>query len=149
MKTDTLTNDYHCSITANIPTKQAFENIGNVAGWWTINFEGSAQKTGDAFTVRFGETFVNFTITEAIPNKKIVWYVSDCNLHWLKDKKEWKDTSIVWEISGNDHTSKIDMTHVGLVPEVECYNNCETGWNHFIKESLFKLLTEQKGLPGK
>ena len=35
------------------------------------------------------------------------------------------------------------------VPGVECYENCETGWDHYIKESLFKLLTEKKGLPEK
>ena len=25
--------------------------------------------------------------------------------------------------------NRIDMTHVGLVPEVECYNVCEPAWN--------------------
>ena len=40
------------------------------------------------------------------------------------------------------------MTHVGLVPGIECYEDCEKGWDFYIKESLFKFLTEGKGLPG-
>ena|SRR5882762_3558669 len=149
MNTETLLNDYHCSITTTNTAKEAFENICDVSAWWATNFEGSAKKPGDLFTVRFGETFVTFQINEAIPEKKVEWYVTDCNLHWLRDKKEWKDTKIVWEISSKNNTTQIDMTHVGLVPGVECYDTCENGWDHFVKESLFKLLTENKGLPGR
>ncbi len=147
MKTQILANDYHCSIAVNSSAKEAFENICHVSAWWTTNFEGSAPKLNDIFTVRFGETFVTFKINDVITDKKIVWHVQDCNLTWLKDKKEWKDTNIVWEILPDKNSMKIDMTHVGLVPEIECYGRCEKGWNHFVKESLYKLLTEKKGLP--
>jgi hypothetical protein len=43
--------------------------------------------------------------------------------------------------------TRIDFTHVGLLPGIECYNDCSKGWNFFIKESLFKFITEGKGLP--
>ena len=33
-------------------------------------------------------------------------------------------------------------------PEVECYNACSDAWGQNIKGSLFKLLTEGKGMPG-
>jgi len=144
---ETLANDYHCSITAAVPARDAFEKIARVGDWWAVHFEGRAQKTGDIFTVTFGETFVTFKIGEVIPDKKIVWQVTDCNLHWIKDKKEWNGTEIVWEVSSRGGATRIDMTHVGLVPGVECYENCEPGWNHHIKDSLFKLLIEEKGFP--
>jgi hypothetical protein len=149
MNTVISANDYHCSITANISAGEAFENISDVAGWWTSDLQGSAKNLHDIFTVTFGDTFVTFEITEVIPDEKITWYVRDCNLHWIKDKKEWKGTSIVWAISSENGSGStvIDMTHYGLIPGVECYGNCESGWNHFIKESLFKLLTERRGLP--
>ncbi len=38
------------------------------------------------------------------------------------------------------------MTHVGLVPEAECYNDCKAGWDKHVGESLLKLLTEGKGI---
>jgi hypothetical protein len=39
------------------------------------------------------------------------------------------------------------MIHIGLVPEIECYTSCVKGWDQYVKGSLFKLLTEGKGLP--
>ena len=110
--------DYHSSITVNMPAAQAFDNICNVAGWWTENIEGGSKKLNDVFTVYFGETFVTFKIIEVIPKKKIVWLVTDCDLPWLNDKKEWKNTEVVWEISTHNNSTQIDMTHVGLTPEL-------------------------------
>lgn len=77
----------------------------------------------------------------------MVWLVTDCNLQWLKNKKEWKGTQIEWEISTLDHSTRIDFTHVGLFPEIECYDDCRKGWNFYVTESLFKLITEGEGLP--
>ena len=139
--------NYHNSIVANITAKDALENISRVPKWWATNFEGNSQKLNDIFTVRFGETFVTFKIAELVSDKKIVWQVIDCYLHWLTDKKEWKGTKIDWEISTKNNSTQIDMTHIGLVPEIECYKDCKKGWNFFVGESLLKLITEGKGLP--
>jgi hypothetical protein len=147
MNTETLVKDYHCSFTADVPAKEAFEKIARVGDWWAVDFKGSAKKTGDVFTVIFGETFVDFKISEAIPDKKIVWQVTDCNLHWIDNKKEWNGTEVVWEVSSDNGLTRVDMTHVGLVPGVECYEMCEPGWTHHIKDSLLKLITTGKGLP--
>jgi len=140
--------NYHSSIAANMPAKDVYANIANVGAWWNKNFNGKAEQVGDKFKIRFGEeATVDFEITEAVPDKKIVWHVTDCNLHWLKDKKEWKDTKVVWELTPQNNATKIDMTHIGIVPGIECYESCEKGWNHYVKDSLFKLLAEGKGQP--
>jgi hypothetical protein len=139
--------NYHSSITVNTDAKKVFENISRVSSWWAAGFEGQAKNPGELFTVRFGETFVSFRIVETIPGKKIVWQVIDCNLHWLSDKKEWNHTKINWDISQRGDKTQIDFTHIGLVPGIECYNDCKKGWDFFIQESLFKLITEGKGLP--
>lgn len=140
--------DYHVSITVNAAAEEAFNGINKVSDWWTTDFEGHAEKLNDVFTVRFGETFIKIKIVELIPNKKIGWHVIDCYKHWLKDKKEWKDTTMSWEISAENNAAKIRFTHIGLVPGIECYNGCEGAWDHYIKKSLFKLLTGRKGMPG-
>ena len=149
MKTTTLTpeKNYQTSIVVNNNASEVFEKISQVQEWWATNFEGSASKQGDVFTVHFGDTYVTFEITEAIPGKKVVWYVTDCYLPWLKDKKEWNGTEAVFEISETGNGTRVDMTHVGLTPEVECYAGCEKGWNHHIQDSLVALLTEGKGMP--
>jgi Activator of Hsp90 ATPase homolog 1-like protein len=139
--------NYQCSIAADFTPIEAFDGINQVNEWWAKNFEGCAEKLNDVFTVRFGETFVTFKVTESIPGKKIVWEVRDCYLPWLNDKTEWNGTTVVFEISPLGDETQVTMTHIGLVPEVECFGACEAGWNKHIKGSLFKLLTEQAGVP--
>lgn len=141
--------NYQCSITANVSAQQAFDCITHVDEWWTENFEGSTKKLGDVWTVRFGETFVTSKVVAMIAGKKITWQVIDCYLHWLNDKKEWNDTNMDWEISVHNDLVKIDFTHIGLVPEAECYGSCIKGWDQYIKGSLLKLINEGKGLPEK
>ncbi len=146
MKTEKEQN-YHSAIVVNSSVNEIFEKISDVPGWWAQNFEGSAKKLGDKFTVRFGETWVTFEISELIPGKKVAWDVIDCYLPWLNDKTEWTGTTVVFEVAEKDRGVVINMTHVGLVPSVECYDNCEKGWDRYIKESLFKFITEGKGIP--
>jgi hypothetical protein len=139
--------DYHINISANISAKEAFDAINNVPAWWATHFTGIAQKLNDTFTVNFGDVSVDFKIIEFVPNQKVVWLVTDCNLTWLNNKKEWNGNTMVWEISTENNLTQINFTHVGLVPELECYNDCNEGWNFHIGKSLLKLMTEHKGMP--
>lgn len=139
--------DYNYVITTSIPAMEALDAISRVPEWWASDFEGNSQKLGDEFTVRFGEVSVNFRIVEFVPGKKAVWLVTDCNLGWLKDTREWKGTKIDWEVSRNNHSTQIRMTHVGLIPGLECYNDCKEGWNFHLGESLVRLITEGIGIP--
>ncbi len=147
MKTATLTEQsYHSSIVVNESAMEAYDKISRVNEWWAENFEGSAKNLGDVFKIWWGETTVTFKITEAIPGKKVIWLVTDCNLPWLKDIKEWNDTEVVFEISEENGVTKINMTHIGLTPEVECFENCQAGWNHYIQKSLFEFMEEGQGV---
>ena len=140
--------NYQSSIAADFTPAEAFDGISRVTEWWAKNIDGSTEKLNDVFTVNFsGGTFVTFKITESVPGKKIAWLVTDCYLPWLKDKTEWTGTTIVFEITPLGHETQVTMTHIGLVPEVECYNGCEAGWNQYFKGSLLKLLTEHAGVP--
>ena len=139
--------NYNCSITANITAKEAFNGICRVTEWWSKNIEGKTEKQNDIFTYRPNDTWVIFTITEFVPDKKIVWHVTDCYLPWLTNKTEWKNTDVVFEIAEDGNLTKINFTHIGLVPEIECYAGCVKGWDQYFKGSLLKLLTTGKGEP--
>src|SRR5476649_2026854 len=128
MKTLTEQN-YHSSIVVESNPTEIFEKISRVNEWWAPNFEGSAKNLGDTFTVRFGETWVTFKISEVVPGKSIAWHVIDCYLPWLSDKTEWNGTTVVFEVSEKDNSATIDVTHIGLTPEVECYEGCQKGWD--------------------
>jgi len=69
--------------------------------------------------------------------------------------KRWNKTEVVFQLSEEiarpddivaRGVTKIDFTHIGLVPEVECYDVCEKGWNGHIN-TLDQLINEGKGLP--
>jgi len=138
--------DYHNSFMINVSPKVAYENILKVSQWWTSTFKGSAAKAGDTFDVTFGKTTVAFKVVEAVPQKKLVWLVTDSHLDWQNNKTEWTGTKVVWDISEDEKGTRVDMTHVGLVPEAECYKNCEEGWNGYVGESLPKLIASGAGV---
>jgi hypothetical protein len=138
---------YSATITANLPASATAERINRVADWWTAGFTGASEKIGDNFSVVWGETFVDFVVEELAPATRIVWRVSDCNLPFLADKKEWKNTEVVFDISSDGEATTVTMTHVGLEPGIECYEACSKGWNFFITESLHSLLTQNQGMP--
>jgi hypothetical protein len=139
--------DFHYSHAVHAPAKEAMHKIAQVNLWWAKNFKGKAAKLNDEFSVHFGDTFVNFRISEVIPEKKITWLVTDCNLHWIKDKKEWKNTEVIWTLSEKGGKTQLDFVHKGLTPESECYESCKPGWTHHLQDSLLKLIDEGKGFP--
>jgi hypothetical protein len=139
--------DYTATILVKPTANKAFESINDVAAWWTENIDGSSEKLNDVFTVHFGEAFVTMKIVESVMDKKVVWNVTDCYLHWLADKEEWKNTRMVFEISAEGDSTCIEFTHVGLTPQAECYDSCVKGWDQYIKDSLAKLINEGRGLP--
>ncbi|HEX5157403.1 MAG TPA: SRPBCC domain-containing protein [Ktedonobacterales bacterium] len=142
------TQNYHQSITADIPPSEAFDKIGRVPEWWGTDFEGQTRQVGDVFTVRFeGGVVFTMEIVEAIPDKKVVWRAIESIQPSLKDVNEWTGTQIVWEISSQGKATQIDMTHVGLVPDMECYDMCKEGWDFLMLTSLLNLITENKGNP--
>ncbi|HEX4851903.1 MAG TPA: SRPBCC domain-containing protein [Puia sp.] len=142
--------NYHRTITVNASPEEAMKKISQINLWWKKDFSGSAEKLHDDFVVPFGiegESFVNFRVSELKPGKKVVWKVTDCFLPWFNDKKEWNDTEVVFEISSENNKTKIDFTHIGLVPGIECYDACEKGWDGHVKTSLVKLMNEGVGEP--
>lgn len=142
--------NYTAAIEVKAPAEKAFKSINNVSEWWSENLEGGSHDLNDVFTIHFsGNNFVTHKIVEFAPDKKVVWQVTDCYLEWLTDKKEWQNTKMSFEITTKDNSTQISFTHIGLVPEVECYDMCIKGWDQYVKGSLLKLITEGEGQPQK
>jgi hypothetical protein len=106
-----MLQDYHHTVKAMVSADEAYRKIARVSDWWNQRSTGKTQNAGDAFRVDFGETWVDFEVVEAVPNERMVWHVTDCNLHSFKDRKEWKDTNVIWDLTTEDGTTTVTMTH--------------------------------------
>ena len=61
-------------------------------------------------------------------------------------KDEWKGTEIKWKIAKSKTGSNVTLIHQGLIPELECYEICQAGWNYFLG-SLKNYLEYGEGYP--
>ena len=139
--------NFSTMIQAKASAEEAARKISEVDKWWAKKVTGKTAALNDTFTVDFGQTFVDFRVSELVPGQKIAWKVTDCNLHWINDKKEWKDTEVVFELSEKEHSTQIDFTHIGLAPAAECYDDCKVGWTKHVTVSLLQFINEGVGMP--
>lgn len=140
--------DFTVSITVNASAEDAFKSINRVSKWWTENLEGNSQNLDDEFTVRFGNVHVSTQkLVEVIPGKKVVWLVTDSQLNFIQAKEEWTGTKISFEIAEKDNKTQIRFTHLGLLPESECFDACSNAWGPYIQQSLLNLVNTGKGQP--
>jgi hypothetical protein len=51
---------------------------------------------------------------------------------------------MIFDITVKENKTLIHFTHEGLVPEKECYDRCQQGWNMVIKERLFNFISDGK-----
>jgi hypothetical protein len=75
------------------------------------------------------------------------WYLPIRSLAFVKDKSEWNDTEIVFEISETGGKTELRFTHRGLVPEYDCYESCSNAWGTLINGNLRKLIATGERQP--
>jgi Activator of Hsp90 ATPase homolog 1-like protein len=139
--------NFTTTIEAPQSPQEVFNRIKEVSKWWGgKDLSGSSTKLDDEFVIHHRSAhYSKQKLIEVIPNKKMVWLVTESTLYWLKkDKNEWTNTKMIFELTSKDDKTIINFTHEGLVPGKECYKSCEQGWNMVIKDYLFNYITYSK-----
>ena len=127
--------------------EEVFNVVRNVRGWWSgyysEEFEGNTEKLNDEFSFRAGggAHYSRQKLIEVIPNKKVVWLVTDSKLDFLEKKDEWTGTKVSFDISTKANKTQLVFTHDGLMPEIECYNSCAPAWSQYLQNKLLPLIT--------
>lgn len=129
--------------------EELFEAVTDVRGWWSKNIAGGTTATGDEFIYDMpGVHRCRIRLVEVVPNQRVVWLVVDNTFSFVEDQAEWTNTEIRFEISSReDGRTELRFTHVGLVPELECYEVCHKSWGFYVGHSLRKLITTGTGQP--
>src|SRR5260221_8468637 len=129
--------DFTTTLFVDKTPEAAFNAINNVRGWWSEEIEGPTNKLNDEFNYHFEDLHrAQLKLIEVIRNKKVVWLVKENYFKFTKDKTEWTGTKIIFEISAQNKQTQIQFTHLGLVPDYECYEICEDAWTNYIQNSL-------------
>jgi hypothetical protein len=130
--------------------EEVFHAINNVRGWWSEDIEGGTEKAGDEFDYRYEDVHrCRIKVTELVPGERVVWRVLDNYFDFTQDNAEWKDTEIRFEITVRDGKTEIRFTHVGLVPQYECFDACSNSWRFYLYTSLHALIRTGHGLPNR
>ncbi len=128
--------------------EEVFNAIINVREWWSEEIEGSTDKLNDEFNYHYEDVHrCKMKLTEVVPNLKVVWLVMENHFSFTEDKTEWTGTKVIFEVSKQDNKTHLRFTHLGLVPEYECFETCKEGWSNYIQNSLYSLITTGKGKP--
>jgi hypothetical protein len=130
--------------------EEVFNVVRNVRSWWSGYYseeiKGDTEKLNDEFSFRAGggAHYSRQKLIEVIPNKKVVWLVTDSKLDFLEKKDEWTGTKIIFDISTKVNKTQLVFTHDGLMPEIECYNSCAPAWSQYLQNKLLPLITKGK-----
>lgn len=141
MKNENYTYSFETSKSAH----EVYELLLDIKKWWyglyEENITGKSQKTGDTFNFKAGGGMHNTTqhLVELVPDKKIIWLITESSLTFLSDPTEWLDTKLHFDIISGGKNTKVTFTHEGLVPQIECYTNCSSAWTGYM-DKLKKAL---------
>jgi len=139
------THDFTTTLLVNQSPATVFNAVNQPQNWWSGEFEGSSARLNDEFIYRYKEFHMSSQrVVEMIPDQKVVWLVTGSSLNFTKDSNEWTGTKISFEITEKDGKTELLFSHIGLVPEIECFDSCSSAWTQLIREGLFSLITTGK-----
>ncbi|MNQ45562.1 hypothetical protein D3C85_593470 [compost metagenome] len=140
--------DFTTTLIVDQSPEEVFNAVTNVRGWWSEQIDGNTAQLNDVFDYHYEDIHrCKVKLIEVIPNEKIVWLVEKNYFKFTEDETEWTGTKPTFEISEKNGKTTLRFTHVGLVPDYECFDICRDSWTNYIQNSLKKLITMGKGMP--
>lgn len=139
---------YTTTIVVSKTPKETFDAINNVRGWWSENVEGGTSRLNDEFDYHYKDIHrCKMRLVEVVPEQRVVWLVLENYFNFITDQKEWVGTKVIFDITQQGDKTQLVFTHLGLVPDYECYDICFDAWTGYINNSLRNLIETGKGEP--
>lgn len=141
-------NNYSSTFKVDKDASTTFKAIKHFRAWWSEEIEGNTEKLGETFLYHYKDIHLcKLKLVEEIPNVKLVYLVTDNEFNFIKDKTEWVNTKLIFDISKDGKQTKVSFTHEGLTPLDECFEICNDSWANYIQGSLKNLIETGIGNP--
>lgn len=125
-----VTDGFHADVTIKAPIASVFAAVSSVeglAGWWTTDTGGSPEPGGELrFAFRDGAAVMR--VDEQNPPALERW---TCLGH--SGQPEWAGTTVTFRLTEVDPAvTRLEFTHSGLLPRLDCYDECSAGWSYLM-----------------
>jgi uncharacterized protein YndB with AHSA1/START domain len=104
----------------------ALTTVEGLAAWWTpVTGDGLA---GGLLTFSFGPASqAVMRVDAAERGAGVRWTNLACQV------EDWVGTTLHFDIEATpEGGTELRFRHAGLTPRLECFSDCESGWDHFI-----------------
>ncbi len=109
-------HDFATTLVVDQRPGEVFEAITNPREWWSENITGDTERAGDQFVFEVeGVHYSRQKLVHVVPDRTVVWLVTDADMTFLEQHDEWVGTRIVCDISEEGGKTKLSFTHEGLV----------------------------------
>ena len=120
---------------------KALTTSKGIAGWWAKSNRLWKENADEFLSVDFGQVKKLMRVEKTTPLSGLIWNVLECTLH------EWPGTRITFNITpASDGGSLLKLEHIGLNPQLECFESCSSGWEYFMV-SLKQYVETGEGTP--
>jgi hypothetical protein len=145
---NTSSKNYTTTLIVDKDISTAFNSIKNFRAWWSEEIEGNTDILGETFFYHYKDVHLcKIKLIEMTDDKKLVYQVIDNEFNFTKDKTEWINTKLIFNLSTEENKTKIIFTHEGLTPIYECYDVCNDAWTSYIQGSLKNFIETGTGKP--
>jgi uncharacterized protein YndB with AHSA1/START domain len=142
-----MSDDFTIEFSVDQTPAEVFAAITNVRGWWSEGVEGGTEQLGDRFVYRHGDIHSTLMeLVDVVPDQRVEWQCLEAFLNFTADPEEWTGTKVRFEVAANGAGTDFRFTHVGLSPDVECFDVCSNAWAFYIG-SLRSLIATGQGRP--
>ena len=140
--TPTTTDDFRSTKTFTADPDAvyaALTDIDALTSWWTPAAGGA--DAGETLRFLMGDQEVVMQVEETERPSRVRWNVLVC-----EPASDWVGTSITFDLEHAGAGTELRFQHDGLNPRLECFDNCQAGWTHFLA-SLVDFVDRGAGNP--
>lgn len=131
MTSTTIEKDYQATLAFSAAPQAVFEALTTLPGlarWWTGAVTGSGEEGGE-LRFYFGDDVPTIMRVDVATAATLVQWTCVGYQH-LPD---WAGTTITFALSQSEGGgTDLAFRHRGLTPQLECFEMCRNGWDHFL-----------------